>query len=75
MLNIHSNSILSEVFNLHSECQNLETIFQKTNKLLFSLIKTEGNPTPILLDLLNKLNFNNYYLSESGKYLPSSIII
>ena len=67
MLNIHSDSILAELLNLNSESQNLSNVFHKTNKLLFSLIGNEGSS--FLQDLMNKLNFNNYYLSEAEKYL------
>lgn len=69
MLNIHSDSILAELLNLHSESQNLSNVFHKTNKLLFSLIRNESSSSPFLQDLINKLNFNNYYLSEAEKYL------
>lgn len=45
ILNVHSETVLSEIMNLNSECQRLLASFHKCNKLLFSILtqlKNEG---------------------------------
>ena len=43
IINVHSDSILTQILELNSECQNLLNSFHKTNKFLFAILQQINN--------------------------------